>query len=239
MRLPSIRGRIRRRILVNFRVQPEVVQRLLPQPFRPKLHDGQAVAGICLIRLEEIRPWQLPAGFGMSSENAAHRVAVCWSGPDGDEQEGVYIPRRDTSSLFNHLVGGRLFPGHHHRARFRVRDDAEGIDLAMRARDGEAAVEVRGRAADHLPPTSRFGSLDEASAFFRNGSLGYSPSARGQHLDGLSLITRTWSVAALDVQHVHSSFFSDRARFPEGSIEFDCALVMRNIEHEWHTAADL
>jgi hypothetical protein len=164
---------------------------------------------------------------------------VCWTGRDGDEQEGVYIPRRDTSSLFNHLVGGRLFPGHHHRARFRVRDEDEGIDLAMRARDGEVAVEVRGRAADHLPPTSRLGSLDEATAFFRKGSLGHSPSARGQRLDGLSLITRTWSVAALDVQHVHSSFFSDRARFPEGSLQFDCALVMRNIEHEWHTAADL
>jgi hypothetical protein len=239
MRLPSISGKIRRRILVNFRVQPEIAQRLLPPPFRPKLHEGHAVAGICLIRLEEIRPWHLPAVLGMSSENAAHRIAVCWTGPDGAELEGVYIPRRDTSSLFNHVVGGRLFPGHHHRARFEVRDDDEGINFAMRAADGGVAVELQARETDRLPPTSRFRSLDDASAFFRTGSLGYSPRARGPQLDGLSLVTRTWSVAALAVQHVHSSFFSDRAQFPEGSVELDCALLMRNIVHEWHTAADL
>ena len=31
----------------------------------------------------------------------------------------------------------------------------------------------------------------------------------------------------------------DRAKFPEGSVTFDCALLMRNIEHEWHNAPDL
>src|SRR5678815_707165 len=144
MRLPSISGKIRRRILVNFRVQPEVVQALLPQPFRPKLLDGQAVAGICLIRLEEMRPWHLPASFGVSSENAAHRVAVCWTGPNGAEQEGVYIPRRDTSALFNHLVGGRLFPGHHHRARIHVRDD-DCLLYTSDAADERSSVDLGGR----------------------------------------------------------------------------------------------
>ena len=52
LRVRAVRGVIRRRILVNFRVAPEVMQRHLPQPFRPKLLGGQAVAGICLIRLE-------------------------------------------------------------------------------------------------------------------------------------------------------------------------------------------
>ena len=27
--------------------------------------------------------------------------------------------------------------------------------------------------------------------------------------------------------------------FPRGSIEFDCALLMRGIEHEWHGKGDL
>ena len=38
---------------------------------------------------------------------------------------------------------------------------------------------------------------------------------------------------------VQSSYFDDRAVFPAGSIEFDCALLMRGIEHEWHSEADL
>ncbi len=39
-------------MLVNFKVDPESMQRLLPSRFSPKLHKGYAVAGICLIRLE-------------------------------------------------------------------------------------------------------------------------------------------------------------------------------------------
>jgi hypothetical protein len=76
MRLPVLQGVIRRRILVNFRVDPGVMQAQLPSRFRPKLHRGHAIAGICLIRLESVRPRFVPRLLGFSSENAAHRVAV-------------------------------------------------------------------------------------------------------------------------------------------------------------------
>jgi hypothetical protein len=33
---------------------------------------------------------------------------------------------------------------------------------------------------------------------------------------------------------VESSFFNNRALFPVGSVAFDCALLMRGIDHEWH-----
>src|SRR5688572_9935773 len=99
MRLPVIAGVIKRRILVNFRVAPEVIQRILPYAFRPKLYEGHAIAGICLIRLEQIRPIEFPAFLGISSENAAHRIAVEWRDADGITREGVYIPRRDTGSV--------------------------------------------------------------------------------------------------------------------------------------------
>jgi len=35
MPIPAIRGTIKRRLLVNFRADRKVVQRILPQPFRP------------------------------------------------------------------------------------------------------------------------------------------------------------------------------------------------------------
>ena len=78
--------------------------------------DGRGVAGICLIRLRHIRPRFVPSRFGITSENAAHRIAVVWDGGG----EGVFIPRRDTSSRLNSLAGGRLFPGVHHRSTFAV-----------------------------------------------------------------------------------------------------------------------
>ncbi len=46
------------------------------------------------------------------------------------------------------------------------------------------------------------------------------------------LHTDHWDVRPLDVELVQSSYFDDRTLFPEGSVLFDCALVMRNIVHE-------
>jgi hypothetical protein len=77
MRISVIRGVIARRILVNYRVDPDVLARVLPTPFWPEMVCGLG-AGICLIRLKQIRPWFLPSFCGVSSENVAHRIAVEW-----------------------------------------------------------------------------------------------------------------------------------------------------------------
>lgn len=71
MNLPVIQGLIHRRILANFRVEPEVMQRHIPARFRPKLHNWFAVAGVCLSRLEHIRPHLMPEFVGLSSEEAS------------------------------------------------------------------------------------------------------------------------------------------------------------------------
>jgi len=229
---------IRRRLLVNFRVDPQVIAQQLPQPFRPKLYRDTAIAGICLIRLEEIRPKGFPRLAGLSSENAAHRVAVEWDDAEG-RHEGVYIPRRDTGSLMNHLAGGRVFPGEHHRATFDVSDTPGRIALDMTSADGTVHVEVVGHPADALPASSLFPDIEAASGFFEPGSIGFSATAAGNRLDRVDLTTHGWSVAPLAIDRVHSSYFADAGRFPPGSATFDCALVMRNIAHEWHEGASL
>ena len=123
-----------RRILVNFRVRPNAVAKLLPHPFRPKLVNGWGMAGICLIRLEDLRPAWLPQCCGMASENAAHRIVVEWE-ENGRTREGVFIPRRDTNSLLNRVAGGRLFPGVHHPAAFRCTESGERFEVELRSRD--------------------------------------------------------------------------------------------------------
>jgi hypothetical protein len=238
-RIPVIKGTIRRRLLVNFRVDPKALQPLLPPPFRPKLHRGWAIAGICLIRLEHIRPAGLPSAIGISSENAAHRIAVEWTDAADTEREGVFIPRRDTGSRLNSLAGGRIFPGEHHHARFAVSDDGRHVDLVMHSDDGQVSVQVIGDVGNAIPASSCFESLIEASSFFEGGCLGYSVTRDDERFDGLLLRTLEWRVQALSVTKVESSYFDDRNRFPSGTVEFDHALVMRDIPHEWHHAEDL
>lgn len=233
MGVPVMSGLIDRRILVNYHVDPDVLAAVLPAPFRPKLVAGTGMAGICLIRLKQIRPSFVPAPFGVSSENAAHRVAVEWD-EAGEVRQGVYIPRRDTSSRLNTLVGGRLFPGVHHHARFRVEEDLDRLSVALDSDDGRTHVAVEGRVSADWPGTSVFRSAAEASAFFECGSLGYSASRTDGVYDGLELRTFGWDVVPLAVERVESSFFEDERSFPPGSAAFDSALLMRNLVHEWH-----
>jgi hypothetical protein len=239
MLLPSIEGVIKRRLLVNFRVDPEVVQRMLPAGLTPKLQGGYAIAGICLIRLEQIRPSIVPWRLGFSGENAAHRVAVVWRDNDGADKEGVYIPMRHTDSSLILLLGGRLFPGVHRRAEFKIADRPGEIDISIRAVPGDMQVNLRGGPANQMPSGSVFESLVAASEFFRGGSVGYSPGRERGRLEGLKLVSPTWRVEPLSISEVYSSWLSEKARFPPGSSEFDCALVMRDVAHKWVVAPDL
>lgn len=235
MRVPLIQGVIDRRILVNYQVDPEALRAVLPANLEPKIVGGVGIGGICLIRLRAIRPRFVPPVFGLGSENAAHRIAVIL--PDGTE--GVFIPRRDTSSYMNVLAGGRLFPGVHHHSTFDVRERDEHFDVRLTREDGTVLLAVTASVTSDIAPTSVFSTVDEASEFFEAGSLGYSPSATEGTLDGIELQTLNWHVVPLNVESVFSSFFEDEDCFPRRGVRFDSALLMRDIRHQWRARQPL
>ena len=92
MLLDTIHGIIQRRVLLNYRIDPDVLQKVLPQGFRPKLFKGKGIGGVCMIRFGGLRPRMIPEWLGLGSENAAHRIAVEWDQEDG-RKDGVFIPR--------------------------------------------------------------------------------------------------------------------------------------------------
>jgi len=231
MKIPAITGTIDRRILINYQADKEVIERFLPAPFRPKIVKGKAIVGICLIRLKNIRPKAIPFPMGISSENGAHRFAVEWT-ENGERKEGVYIPRRDTSSRLNSLAGGRVFPGVHHWATFEVNESNGQYDIKFKSED-DTFLEISARETTGWSAQSIFDDQNCASDFFRQGSLGYSPDKTGDVFDGIELKTKKWEVSSLAVSKVKSSFFENESIFPKGTIQFDNALLMRNIDHEW------
>jgi hypothetical protein len=226
---------VERRLLVNYRIDPDVAAGLLPAPFRPLLAGEYAVAGICLIRLASTRPSGLPERLGLRSENAAHRFAVTWEDAEGATRAGVYIPRRHTSAMLNRLSGDRVFPGVHERARFNVDEREDRVRIAF---EGDESVEVLARLTPELEGSELFADLAAASRFFEAGSVGYSPTRSGE-LDGLALQTSEWHVDPVHVESLRSSYFDDRWRFPPGTATFDCALLMRDVGVTWRALGEL
>ena len=237
MKIPAIIGTIDRRILINYTADKEIIEKFLPTTFRPKLVKNNAIVGICLIRLKNIRPKGLPFHIGISSENGAHRIAVEWT-ENGETKEGVYVPRRDTSSRLNSLAGGRIFPGVHHWAHFKVKEGRGAYHIEFKSEDG-TYLEIKATETMEWGSQSVFENQDCASDFFKQGSVGYSPNKIGETFEGLELKTKKWEVSPLTVTEVKSSFFENESIFPKGTIKFDNALLMRNIDHEWNSKKEI
>ncbi len=238
MLLDTIHGIIDRRILLNYHIDPEVLQQALPSGFRPKVFRGKGIGGVCMIRFRELRPRMLPAWLGLGSENAAHRIAVEWDQDDGI-REGVFIPRRDTNSTLNELLGGTVFPGIFDKGSFVAEETVDEISVTIRRQDGSEEAHFKGWLGQALPETSLFDTVEQAASFFSLGATGYSATRQEGHYHGMELRSLDWSIDPMEVEDAHTSFFSDRSRFPEGSVELDCALLMRGVEHEWHSRPDL
>ena len=179
--------------------------------------------GICLIRLKNIRPKRLSQFIRVNSENAAHRFAVEWD-ENGKTKEGVYIPRRDTSSFIKVLAGGRIFPGKHFKAKFNVSEASGHYAISYTTNDA-TFMNIEASEADVFNPSSVFGNMETASAFFKSGSIGFTPCNSG--LDSVILHTYNWDIKPLEVTKVESSYFNDTNLFPNGSIQFDNALLMQ------------
>lgn len=233
MRAPALQGVIERRLLINYRVDPVTAAALLPTPLRPQLTRGHAVAGICLLRLGELRPLGLPRLVGQRSENVAHRIAVEWD-DDGVSRSGVFITRRDSDSWLNVLVGGRVFPGVHHRATFDVVEDAEEIAISVRGDSRGSSVDVQARVVDELKGSELFEDLAAASSFFERGSVGFSAGRVEGDIQAMRLSTNAWQVEPLRVDRVSSGFFDDPGLFPPGTATYDSGLAMRHVPVAWH-----
>ena len=231
--LPILEGVIARRVLLNFRADPLIVQKLLPGAFEAEQCAGSAIVGVCLIRLEGLRGRGFPWWAGMASENMAHRVAVTYRTSRG-QQRAVFIWRRETDQRLVKMFGGRLFPGVHQLARFQVKDEGESVSMTVQSADGKTDVCFSATTNQNWQPTPAFRCLEEASTFFQGGDCGFSYSLNRKSVEGMQLKIKRWSLTPLSVQLKEAAFYFDPARFPKGSIEFDHGLMMRSIPHEWH-----
>lgn len=221
-----LEGVIERRLLITYRLDPAIARTLLPTGLRPQLVGGSAVAGICMIRLGQLRPGWLPPGTGWRFENAAHRIAVEWN--EGDRPHaGVYIPERHSASRIPVVVGGRFFPGVHHHARIHTQETPEHIRVRLAAPHTTVAADVR--VTDDWS-SSLFPTLEDASEFFRHGNVGWSPARNRHSLEGLQLRALDWRVTAGVPLHIASSYFD---ALPRRAATLDNVLVMRDIPIQW------
>jgi len=100
-------------------------------------------------------------------------------------------------------------------------------------------IRLEAKLRDRFPMESIFRAMPNASRFFAGDKVAYSPRFRTSIFDGVQLKCRRWKLEPLRVNALESQYFEQKQMFPKGSIFFDHASIMRDIEHEWHSCGEL
>lgn len=241
MRAPVLRGRVARRILVGLRVDPTVAKRLLPGGLEPRLVQGYAIAGVAFTRLEGLRTRLLPIPFGTSSDSVEHRIAV-------EPNHSFYVLRRDANSAADAFVTHAVVAAERGRSRFDIDEDDGLIAARAQSFDGRMAIRVEADEIEAWPAESVFSSLLAAVRWFGDdvptawrSRLGATKEAirGGDPRERRPRSSLRWIAQPLGVRRFESTYLADPVVFPDGSVEVDHALCLRDVEEVWHSAPDL
>jgi hypothetical protein len=221
---------IERQILVIYRASPEALAAILPAPFRPRIFRDRAIAALSMVRLKAPRPRLMPSLINTQPEHLAHQLAIEWD-ESGQTRAGWFILRRDTTAR-SPSIGGSIFPGKLNHARFHVHEDNGRYRIHCDSDDEQSHVRVDAFAADFLPKTAIFSSVEEATTFFEPATTFYTPATSTGELEGMEITPKQWPIHAMALWEAKSSLFEDAQLFPSGSLEIDCAMLLRNVEYE-------
>ena len=213
---PSLKiGRrpIRCRVLVLYRIDPSVLQRVLPAGMRPRIVQSYAVGVACYTRLG-------PSRFlRSSSDHLAYRFALEREDKDGP-QPVTWVARRETSSWLEARCGEKLLRGEYGRSVFELHEDQFGLKLAVTSPRGEE-FHLRAEAPGKLGE-SLFPSPHAVESFFAEHGEIQPADVFAPEADELDLKT-CFAPEPLAVFEVRSLFFDDRTVFPSGSATLDSA----------------
>ncbi|MEM9023245.1 MAG: hypothetical protein AAGB22_05870 [Bacteroidota bacterium] len=228
LKFNGINGWIDTKVLVTFRVAPEVLAPAIPAPLELLTVNGHALASVCFVRLVRPRIDGWEAVWGPPSLNSAQRIAVQWP-RGGAPQPGVFIHRRETASLLNAVIGGRLLPGKHALRNLRLRHDGEQVLLT----DGHPDALLAGHRTTDFPTDSVFATAREAAQFAARCEDGYSPGNNPAVLEGLSMRIEVWAPEPLQLDTLAAARLMDPAVVPTGAATLDHALIIRNRYATW------
>jgi hypothetical protein len=118
---------VQSRVLVVYRLAPQVVQTYLPDGLLPRLVSGYAIAAACYTRL---------GGTALFRDSGTDHLAYRFAVQREDGVEAAWIPRRETSSWLEARCGV-LMRGEYGKASFEVKEDALSFQLSVVEGDSE------------------------------------------------------------------------------------------------------
>lgn len=239
MKRSTVKGLIDWKILINYKVELSVLQQYLPKPFFPRSIRGFGLVGIAVTKQKGVRSIGRPAPLGLNAMLVEHQAAVTWE-DGGRLRHGLYIPRRDTSSLLQLMMGDRLSGGLHHLARIRARIRQDRYVVSMRGMNQEGVrAKLMAKLTDRFPMGSVMKELETAVSFFESGKVAYSPLYKHSIFEGVEWNAQDFSIQPLRVERLEGNYWEEIAGFPKKSIFFDHAILIQGAPYQWNHMPEL
>ncbi len=221
---PRFVGDVEGRVLLNYRVDVEELEAVLPEAFHPvEVDDGVGVGGVCASTIRDLRPGAAPEALSVSTVNTSHRIAVVWK-EDDDVRRGSYVTRRDVAGRLKALAGGAVLPGVVRPARITVDVNADGGRYYVRADCRDEFVRLRADESNALDDESLFSQPGDVLDVYEDEEVAYSGSPGSFESVRSGCIDS--NLRPLKVEKARSSFFEKMGG------EFDSALAQVEGEHE-------
>lgn len=180
-RLPPVRALVKERIIFTYRLPPEHLKKLLPVPWlMPQLVDGSAIASVCVLRLSNIVPGQVPTFLGARSISTARRYGVLDQRNEGSP--AVFVTERTTSSVLGSFLTAVGFSARHQHLPTRIRRDGHSSLITL----GKEKFRARVTPAQHWS-SSLFPTIQTFSTFLAEGVRSYGTSRHAGRLTVLDL----------------------------------------------------
>ena len=225
----SIVAQMRERYIFNFRTRPEALAPHLPVPWlEPQVVNGWSAISFCVLKLERLTLWPLPALFDFRTISCAYRVGVVdLSGPR--PEPSVYITDRNADLPLAIRTAPLLLADAIPALKPEFSKNGDRTRIRLRYMDGQELFAAETGPTDALR-SEVFGSIDEFAAFIKGGVSSYTPSVLPDNLARVDLHKEDIAYHPMDAQ-VEFSWLD--GVWPDTGMVFDSAIFASGAKYKW------
>lgn len=225
----SVVAHMRERYIFNFRLRPDALARHLPVKWlEPQVLNGWSAVSFCILKLERITIWPIPALINFSTISCAYRIGVMDLSGDRPEPS-VYITDRNADLPIIIRTAPLLFADAIPALKARVEKSGSLIKIRLRYMDGQPLFSVEASPVERLR-SEVFGSVDDFAAFIKGGVSSYTPSVLPDTLARVDLHKEDVAYQPMDAK-VEFSWLDGVWR--DAGMEFDSAVFASGATYKW------
>ena len=220
--------------LVNFAVEPEALQRLLPSPLEVDQHEGKAYVSIVLANMEKMRPAFLPRIFGVTYNQVVYRAVVRCQG-----KRGVFFLRSDADNCLMVWLGDALtfFRFHYSRIRWELMGEGEGEARIRLESEPSGRADIRAHFISSanprtLPGSSRFADAKAAKDFLVELYSAFAVDSKGRPTE-VKIERTDWELWQVEDQTAFYPFMQGEGPFKAGEAVIDSIFYVRDLPYHW------